>query len=150
MMMLGLTSSSEEGRNQRTGAHGECSRSVLTRVPDLREGAKPAHNVPEGLAMAVTLMPRGTTLVTAIVFAILTSIPQPLMAVPAYQFVNEFIPFLPAGLGFAGGAMTWVALFELLQEAIEDSGLLTTAVVSGTSLMGMTFLMDIIDEGARS
>ena len=100
--------------------------------------------------MAVTLMPRGTTLVTAIVFAILTSIPQPLMAVPAYQFVNEFIPFLPAGLGFAGGAMTWVALFELLQEAIEDSGLLTTAVVSGTSLMGMTFLMDIIDEGARS
>lgn len=108
------------------------------------------HNVPEGLAMAVTLMPRGTTLVTAIVFAIFTSIPQPLMAVPAYKFVNEFIPFLPAGLGFAGGAMSWVALFELLQEAIEDSGLLTTAVVSGTSLMAMKFLMDIIDEGARS
>ena len=108
------------------------------------------HNVPEGLAMAVTLMPRGTTFVTAVVFAILTSIPQPLMAVPAYLFVNQFIPFLPAGLGFAGGAMAWVALFELLQEAIEDSGLLTTAVVSGSSLMGMKFLMDIIDEGARS
>eukprot|EP00531_Pseudo-nitzschia_arenysensis_P019364 CAMPEP_0116134708 /NCGR_PEP_ID=MMETSP0329-20121206/10795_1 /TAXON_ID=697910 /ORGANISM="Pseudo-nitzschia arenysensis, Strain B593" /LENGTH=316 /DNA_ID=CAMNT_0003629447 /DNA_START=377 /DNA_END=1327 /DNA_ORIENTATION=- len=108
------------------------------------------HNIPEGLAMSVTLMPRGTTLVTAIVFAILTSIPQPLMAVPAYQFVSLFIQILPAGLGFAGGAMAWVALFELLKEAIEDSGLVTTAFVSTASLIGMHFLNEIIDEGARS
>mmetsp|Transcript_24316 Transcript_24316/g.51737 ORF Transcript_24316/g.51737 Transcript_24316/m.51737 type:complete len:324 (-) Transcript_24316:1130-2101(-) len=108
------------------------------------------HNIPEGLAMSVTLMPRGTSLATAIVFAILTSIPQPLMAVPAYEFVHHFIPILPAGLGFAGGAMAWVALFELLKEAIEDSGLLTTALVSTTSLIGMHFLNEIIDRGARS
>ena len=108
------------------------------------------HNVPEGLAMSVTLMPRGTSLVTAIVFAILTSIPQPLMAVPAYQFVNQFIPVLPAGLGFAGGAMAWVALFELLKEAVEDSGLIATAFVSTASLIGMHFLNEIIDKGARS
>lgn len=108
------------------------------------------HNIPEGLAMAVTLMPRGTSLLTAIVWAVLTSIPQPLMAVPAYEFVHHFIPFLPSGLGFAGGAMAWVALFELLKEAIEDSGLATTAAVSTASLIGMQYLNILIDAGARA
>jgi len=108
------------------------------------------HNIPEGLAMSVTLMPRGTSLATAIVFAILTSIPQPLMAVPAYKFVYHFIPILPAGLGFAGGAMAWVALFELLREAVDDSGLITTALVSSASLICMHFLNELIDQGARS
>jgi ZIP family zinc transporter len=108
------------------------------------------HNIPEGLAMAVTMMPRGTSLLTAVVWAILSSIPQPLMAVPAYEFVHHFIPILPVGLGFAGGAMAWVAIFELLMEAVEDSGLLTTAVVSSLSLGGMHFLQEAIDAGARS
>ncbi len=108
------------------------------------------HNIPEGLAMAVTMMPRGTSLLTAMVWAILSSIPQPLMAVPAYEFVHHFIPILPVGLGFAGGAMAWVAVFELLMEAIEDSGIATTAVVSSISLAAMHFLQEVIDAGARS
>jgi len=46
--------------------------------------------------------------------------------------------------------MAWVALFELLKEAVDDSGLITTAFVSTSSLIGMHFLNELIDRGARS
>eukprot|EP00934_Nitzschia_sp_Nitz4_P001987 Nitzschia sp. Nitz4//scaffold182_size44100//17418//18465//NITZ4_007252-RA/size44100-augustus-gene-0.20-mRNA-1//1//CDS//3329539559//1987//frame0 len=108
------------------------------------------HNIPEGLAMAVTMIPRGTSLLTAMVWAVLSSAPQPLMAVPAYEFVHHFVPILPVGLGFAGGAMAWVAVFELLSEAVEDSGLTTTAIVGTLSLCCMQLLQSAIDMGARS
>ena len=108
------------------------------------------HNVPEGLAIAVVLLPRGISIMSACVWAICTSLPQPLMAVPAYLFVHYFIPILPVGLGFAGGAMAWVAFFELLLEAVEDTNLLTTVCISVTSLVSMLLLQSAIDDEARS
>jgi zinc transporter ZupT len=49
------------------------------------------------------LVDRGASLWKAAVVSILTSIPQPIIAIPAFLFVQQFRLILPIGLGFAAG-----------------------------------------------
>lgn len=79
------------------------------------------HNVPEGLAISLVLVPRGTGVSTAAAWSVFSSLPQPLLAVPAFLFVESFEGVLPAGLGFAAGAMVWMVVRELAPEALEQT-----------------------------
>jgi len=79
------------------------------------------HNVPEGLAISAVLRPRGSSLAACAGWSVFSSLPQPLMAVPAFLFVEAFRPVLPYGLGFAAGAMVFMVFLELLPEAYENA-----------------------------
>jgi zinc transporter ZupT len=79
------------------------------------------HNIPEGLAICLVLIPRGTRVWQAGLWSVFTSLPQPLMAVPAFLFVTAFAPLLPVGLGIAAGAMIWMVFSELIPDAIDKS-----------------------------
>jgi ZIP family zinc transporter len=84
-------------------------------------GAIALHNIPEGLAISLVLVPRGVTVVRAAAWSVFSSAPQPLLALPAFLFVEAFTAALPAGLGFAGGAMVWMVVAEIVPEALRGA-----------------------------
>jgi len=98
------------------------------------------HNIPEGLAIALILVPLGTPVWKAALWAIFSSLPQPLMAVPSYMFVEAFQPVLPIGFGIAAGAMIWMVFAELVPEATEDaSGAHVGTAVTGAFIAMLAF-----------
>jgi ZIP family zinc transporter len=103
------------------------------------------HNIPEGIAIALALKKDGYSTANCALMAILSSLPQPVMAVPSALLAWLFIYLLPVGLGFAGGAMLYVVFSELIPEALEssDTKTCTIGVISGLVLMlTLTILLD--------
>lgn len=95
------------------------------------------HNIPEGIAITAVLRPRGVPLAACAGWSIFSSLPQPLMAVPAFLFVETFRSALPYGLGFAAGAMVFMVLVELLPEAFGQGRRAGVATVASVATVGM-------------
>jgi zinc transporter, ZIP family len=102
------------------------------------------HNIPEGLAISLVLVPRGVAWSRAAFWSIFSSLPQPLMAVPAFVFVETFEPLLPYGLGFAAGAMIWMAFSELVPDALKEASGNLVAVVVTLSVLAMVAFQVLI------
>lgn len=79
------------------------------------------HNIPEGFAVAVPLRSAGRSLWTCFWAAFLTSLPQPIAAVPAAYVSWLFQPIMPILMGFAAGAMIFLVILELIPEALQNS-----------------------------
>lgn len=95
------------------------------------------HNVPEGVAVSLPLRAEGFSGWACVWWAIFTSLPQPLLAVPAALLVAVFQPLVPIGFGFAAGAMSFLVFSEMIPEALEHTGRVgtATAVVAGFLFM---------------
>src|SRR5215211_6247066 len=98
------------------------------------------HNIPEGLAISLVLVPRGIAVGRAAAWSVFSSLPQPLMAVPAFLLVEWFEPLLPVGLGFAGGAMIWMVAAQLLPDALRTTQPLPVAGVTLAAAAAMISL----------
>ncbi len=78
------------------------------------------HNIPEGLALAIPMRAGGASIFRCFVAAFLSSLPQPIAAVPAGLLVWFFKPLMIPLLGFAAGAMIFLVLLELIPEALKS------------------------------
>lgn len=95
------------------------------------------HNIPEGLAISLVLVPRGSSVRSAAGWSIFSSLPQPLLAVPAFLFVEAFEGILPAALGFAAGAMVWMVARELIPEALEQASVRAVVTTGSAGFLAM-------------
>lgn len=102
------------------------------------------HNIPEGLAISAVLRPRGTSVAACAGWSIVSSLPQPLMAVPAFLLVGAFAGVLPYGIGFAAGAMVFMVFVELLPEAFEDGRRPRVALLVSATLIGMVLFQQYL------
>jgi zinc transporter, ZIP family len=91
------------------------------------------HKLPEGLAVGLALTPRGVSVRVAAGFAALAALPLPLLAAPAFVFLDAFREILPAALGFAAGAMIFVVASEMLPEARRQVGGRAALIYCGTT-----------------
>jgi zinc transporter ZupT len=109
------------------------------------------HNIPEGLAISLVMIPRGVPVFQAALWCIFSSLGQPVLALPAYAFVESFLPWVPVGLGFASGAMIYVAFFELLKDALEsDATPVTIAATTFTSMGVMGAMQWMLKDGLEN
>ncbi len=102
------------------------------------------HNIPEGIAISLVLIPKGVSVWHAAWWSVFSSLPQPLIAVPAFLFVEIFEPFLPVGLGLAAGAMIWMSISEIIPEALEKAPKEEVATALTLSVAAMTIFQILI------
>jgi ZIP family zinc transporter len=96
------------------------------------------HNIPEGLAVALPMRAGGASIARCYLFAFLTSLPQPLAAVPAALLVWLFQPLMLPLLGFSAGAMMYLVVVELIPDGLETT---SRSGIAWTFMAGFGLMM---------
>ncbi|GJM89026.1 hypothetical protein PR202_ga05622 [Eleusine coracana subsp. coracana] len=80
------------------------------------------HNIPEGLAVSMLLSSRGVSPQKAMIWSIITSLPQ------------KVLPFCT---GFAAGCMIWIVIAEVLPDAFKEA---TPSQVASAGTLAVAFM----------
>ncbi|XP_010921204.2 putative zinc transporter At3g08650 [Elaeis guineensis] len=95
------------------------------------------HNIPEGLAVSMVLASRGVSPQNAMLWSFITSLPQPIVAVPSYLCADAFHKVLPFCTGFAAGCMIWMVIAEVLPDAFKEA---TPSQVASAGTLAVAFM----------
>ncbi|XP_050381180.1 putative zinc transporter At3g08650 [Argentina anserina] len=95
------------------------------------------HNIPEGLAVSMVLASRGVSPQNAMLWSVITSLPQPLVAVPSFMCADAFSKFLPFCTGFAAGCMIWMVVAEVLPDAFKEA---SPSQVASAATLSVAFM----------
>nr|GEV72129.1 putative zinc transporter At3g08650 [Tanacetum cinerariifolium] len=98
------------------------------------------HNIPEGLAVSMVLASRGISPQNAMLWSVITSLPQPLVAVPSFICADAFNKMLPFCTGFAAGCMIWMVVAEVLPDAFKEASPSHVASAATLSVASMEAL----------
>jgi len=96
------------------------------------------QNVPEGFASAAPLLAARAPLRTAVGVAAATGLVEPPAALLGYAIAESVTSLLPAALAFAGGAMVYVVVDEMLPESRERGN---EREATGGFVVGFTVMM---------
>lgn len=103
------------------------------------------HNIPEGIAVSLPLRAEGMSGWKCVGLSILSSLPQPIAAIPAYLAVIAFRPVLPFAFGLAAGAMFYLVLSEMVPISRDtDSQRQASALAAMTGFLGMMLLQNVL------
>lgn len=97
------------------------------------------HNVGEGISLTAALGER-VAAGHAAGLSVASKISQPLLALAAFALAPALAGFLPAGLGFAAGALLFLVLTELVPDAYERAPALGIALVVSGAAGGVVLL----------
>ncbi len=95
------------------------------------------QNFPEGAIISMPLHSEGMSKKMSFTYGMLSGIVEPIAAIITIMLERIMVPFLPYLLGFAGGAMVYVIVEELIPEASsgEHSNISTIGFAVGFVIM---------------
>jgi ZIP family zinc transporter len=99
------------------------------------------HNIPEGLALAFPLRAEGVSGWKCVGWAIFSSMPQVVAAIPAYLMVVALKPILPYAFGFAAGAMIYLVLSEMIPDGSFTARQRLSSAVA--AIIGFLFILGL-------
>ena len=104
------------------------------------------QNVPEGTSTAIPMAAAGFSRKQQFWAAVLTSAPQPVMAVLAFALVEQVASLLPISFAFAAGAMLALVAFELIPQALAErrwGGALIGAASGAALMLGLAAVLGV-------